>query len=85
MSFINKRLITILAAIIGMFAMAVTASRQLYLFTIFRDASGILDPQGGAHHLWLAIGAALIACIAAALMFFFMLHRWGKEDVMRVS
>lgn len=85
MSFINKRLIKILAALIAMFAMAVTASRQLYLFTVFRDASGILDPQGGAYHLWFAIAAALVACVAGGLMCFFMLRRWGKEDVLSVN
>ncbi len=85
MSFINRRLIRVMAAVVGMFAMAMIASRQLYLFSVFRDASGILDPQGGAQHLWLAIGAALIACLAGGLMFFFMLRRGGKEDVLRVN
>jgi hypothetical protein len=85
MNFINKRLIKILAAVAGMFAMAMTASRQLYLFAIFRDARGILDPQGGVFHLWLAIGAALIACIAGGLMFLFFLRRSGKEDVLSVT
>ena len=85
MSFINKRLIKILAAVVGMFTMGMIASRQLYLFSVFGDASGILDRQGGAHYLWLAIGAALIACVAGGLMFFFMLHRGGKEDVRGVN
>lgn len=85
MSFINKRLIRVVAAVVGMFAMAMITSRQLFLFSVFRDANGILDPQGGAHHLWLAIGAALIASIASGLMFFFMLRQGGKEDVMRVN
>jgi uncharacterized membrane protein (Fun14 family) len=85
MSFINKRLIKIVAAVVGMFAMAVTASRQFYLFSVFRDANGILDPQSGAYHLWLALGATFVACIAGSLMFFFMLRRGGKEDVLRVN
>ena len=85
MSFINKRLIRIVAAVVGMFAMAMIASRQLYMFSVFRDASGILNSQGGAHHLWLAIGAALIACLAGGLMSYFMLRRGGKEDVLRVN
>jgi membrane protein YqaA with SNARE-associated domain len=85
MSFTNKRLIRVVAAVIGLFAMAMIASRQLYLFSVFRDASGILDRQGGVHHLWLAIGAALIACIAGGLMSYFMLLRGGKEDVLKVN
>lgn len=85
MSFINKRLIRIVAAVVGMFGMAMIASRQLYLFSVFRDASGILNPQGRAQHLWVAIGAALIASLAGGLISYFMLRRGGKEDVLRVN
>lgn len=85
MSVINKRLIKIVAAFVGMFAMMLTASRQLYLFAVFRDASGILDTQGGAIHLWLAIGTALIACIAGGLMFLFFLRRGVKEELLSVN
>lgn len=85
MSFINKRLMRIAVAVVGTFVMAMIASRQLYLFSVFRDTSGILDPQGGAHHLWLAIGAALIACMVGGLMFLFMLRRGGKEDILSVD
>ncbi len=85
MSFNNKRVIKILAAVVAMFVMGIAASRQLYLFTVFRDARGILDPQGGAYHLWLAIGATLIACIAGGLMSYFFLRRGVKEDVLSVN
>lgn len=63
------------AAVIGLLLMAVVASRQLFLFAVLRDASGLLDSQGGRYHLWLAVSAGIAACIAGALMFSVFLHR----------
>src|SRR6185503_119239 len=62
------------AAVIGLFVMAIVASRQLFLFVAFRDASGLLDSQGGRFHLWLAVSASVASCIAGALMFYFFVH-----------
>lgn len=56
------------AAIVGLLVMALFASRQLFLFAVFRDS------QGGRYHLWLAISAGIAACIAGALMFHFFLR-----------
>lgn len=58
------------AAFVGMLVMAMVVSRQLFLFTVFRDPQGFVDSRG-RYHLWLAIVAAVIACIAGALMFYF--------------
>ena len=63
------------AAVIGLLVMAIVASRQLFLFTVFRDAQGLLDAQGGRYHLWLAGSASIAACTSAALMFHFFLRR----------
>lgn len=41
---------------------ALVALWQFYMFVVYRDARGALDVQGGGLHLWLAIGAALVAC-----------------------
>lgn len=38
---------------------------QFYLFVTFKDTSGILDLQGGRGHLYVAISASLLGCIAA--------------------
>jgi hypothetical protein len=62
-----------------MFGMAITASRQFYLFVVYRNALGVLDVQGGSHHLWIAILAGLVACLAAGLMFFFFLSSPERE------
>jgi hypothetical protein len=63
------------AAVIGLLVMAIVASRQLFLFTVFRDAQGLLDAQGGRYHLWLAVSASIAACTSGALMFYFFLRR----------
>ena len=70
------------AALVGLLVMAVVASRQLFLFAVFRDPRGFLDFQGGKYHLWLAFSAGISACIVGGLMFhFFQRHerdKWSK-------
>ena len=61
MGFIRESLMYGLLWGVGLLA-AVVAVWQFYLFVGFRDARGSLDVQGGGLHLWLAIGAAGVAC-----------------------
>ena len=75
-----KRQTKFVAAAVGMLVMAVAASRQLYLFVVFRNAQGLLDTQGGRYHLWLALGAVLMACLAGCFMFFFFLRYDDKGN-----
>jgi hypothetical protein len=65
-------------------ASALVALWQFYLFVQFKNATGQFDPQGGTHILWLAIGATLIACAAAAYLFFSAVNH-EKEDVMHIT
>ncbi len=73
------------AAIVGLLAMAIIVGRQLFLFTVFRDPQGFLDPHGGRYHLWLAIIAGVIACIAGASMFYFFGRRDRNEWSQRLA
>jgi hypothetical protein len=75
MSYMSKSV----AALVGLLGMAVVASRQLFLFTVFGGPQGFLDSQGGRYHLWLAVSAGITACIAGSLMFhFFLRHERNK-------
>jgi hypothetical protein len=69
------------AALIALTAMAIIASRQLFLSVVTRDSTG-LSTAVGRSHLWLALGASISAFIASTLMFrFFGLHekmKWSK-------
>ena len=58
-----------LVAAIGVAALAAFGAWQFYLFVSFKDAQGAVDLQGGTMHLWLAIGIALIVCIATFFLF----------------
>lgn len=82
---IRKSQTKFVAAIVGLLVMAIVASRQFYLFVVFRNAQGLFDIQGGRYHLWLAVGATLMACIAGGLMFFSYLYHDGKEDDLSVT
>ena len=64
-----KNLGNVLLWAVGLLTAAV-AAWQFYLFVVFRDSRGLLDVQGGGLHLWLAIGAAIIACVCVCLGLF---------------
>src|SRR6185503_14562614 len=68
-------------ALVGLVAMLLVASRQLFLFIVMKDPSG-LSMAGGNSHVWFAVIAAVIACVAAGLMFFFFGRhensKWSK-------
>jgi hypothetical protein len=72
-------------ALIGLLAMAIVASRQLFLFVAFRSPLGSVDSQPGLSHLWLSLGAAIAACVSGILMFhFFSRHeqqKWSKVGI----
>ncbi len=62
MSHSAKNLKSVLLWVLGLAAAAV-AAWQFYLFVVFRDSRGALDVQGGGANLWLAIAAAVVACV----------------------
>jgi cell division protein FtsX len=63
---------------------ALIAVWQFYLFVQFRNVAGGVDPQGGTSNLWLAVAAALVACVAGAyLVFSTVTHE--QEDVMHIN
>ena len=68
-------------AVIGLAAFAAVSAWQFYLFVIFKGANGIVDLQGGAVHLWLAIGAALIACLIGFLVFSKLLRYDTRKEL----
>jgi hypothetical protein len=68
-------------ALVGLVAMLLVASRQLFLFVVMRDPSA-LSTTGRGPHLWLAAIAGVIACVAGGLMFYFFSRhensKWSK-------
>jgi len=80
MSYMSK----FVAALVALLAMALIASRQMFLSVVTRDPSG-LNTVVGRSHLWLALVAGISACIAGGLMFrFFGRHekiKWSKIEL----
>lgn len=66
---------------VGLLAAAVTVW-QFYLFVAFRDSRGALDVQGGALHLWLAIAAAVVACVC---VFYGIFRRINKTEEFHIT
>ena len=65
---------------VGLLAAAV-AAWQFYLFVMFRDATGSLDAQGGGTNLWLAVGAAGVACACVFLGVFRRINRTEEYHI----
>ncbi len=74
MGYIGKSITYLVLWSVGLAAAAV-AVWQFYLFVAFRDAQGALDAQGGGANLWLAIGAAGLACACVFLGIFRRINR----------
>ena len=76
------------AALVAVLAMAIIASRQLFLSVVTRDSTG-LSTVVGRSHLWWALAAGISACLAGILMFrFFDLHeknKWSKVELTPVG
>lgn len=69
---------------IGLAAGAAIASWQFYDFATFKDASGAVDIEGGALHLWLAIGIAVLVC-AGGFFLFSKLLRYDNRNEMHIT
>ena len=85
MRYIKQRRAKFLTAVVGLIVMAIVTSRQLFLFVVIRNGQGLLDAQGGRYHLWLAIGAILMASIASGFMFFFFICYDDKRNKLGIS
>ena len=81
---IRKSLTNVLSAVIGVMLIAAIAFWQFYRFVTFKNSDGLVDVQGGTIHLWLALGAALLACLAGFLVFSVFL-RYDKTDEMHIT
>ena len=69
MSRIKKSMTNGWIATVVVATLAVIAVWQFYLFATFKNSQGVFDAGGGMIHLWLAIGAAVVACAAGFFAF----------------
>jgi len=74
----------VVPAIIAAIAVAGLAVWQFYQYVTFRNASGVVDLQGGHLHFWFAIGLAVIACVIGFLSFSAYL-RYDRGDEMHIT
>ena len=81
MTYIKKSLTNVLSAVIVMMAVVAVAIWQFYLFISFKGAHGGAGMLGGTQHLWLGLGAALIAFIAGLFLFSVFLRYDRKDDL----
>jgi len=80
----KKSRTNILAGVVSVLALAGIGIWQFYQFVAFKNASGVVDLQGGTHHLWWAIGLGLTAFIVAFL-FFSVFLRYERSDEIHIT
>jgi hypothetical protein len=83
-SYIRKSRTKVLAAAISIISIAAIAIWQFRLFVTHTGPQGVFDAQGGTHHLWWAVGAGLVACVAGFLVLSVFV-RYDKGDEMHVT
>jgi hypothetical protein len=85
MRLIKRRRTKFVAAVVGVIAMTIAASRQLYLSVLFGSSPDLASAPGGKYHLWLALGALLMTCVASGLTFFFFISSEDKGSGLRAA
>ena len=73
----------VFATMIAVAVLLSVAVWQFYLFVTFKT-NGIADTQGGQGHMWVAIIAAVFACLAGFFVFSVFL-RYDREDEMHIT
>jgi len=81
---IRKSPTNVLAAGITLASIAAIALWQFYLFATYKNPQGLVDVQGGTHHLWWAIGAGVIACLAGVFVFSVFV-RYDADNEMHIT
>ena len=76
-----SKLIDFSIVVVGLLA-ALLSIWQLLIFVTFKDAKGLPDMMAGINHLWLAIGAAVIACACGILLY---TRHSGPEEEIHIS
>ena len=80
----QRKNIKSLVTVIGLAALAAFGAWQFYLFVMFKNLQGVTDVQGGAIHLWAAIGSALLVSVAGFFLFSKFL-RYDMRDEMHIT
>lgn len=84
MSYVRKNSASVRGLIFGVIVLTAIAIWQFYLFATFRNEDGIVDVEGGTSHLWLAIGMAILACIASFFIFLVFV-RHDTDDELHIT
>lgn len=84
MSFARKSLTNISGSILAVIVVTAISVWQFYAFVTFKDANGVVDPQGGMSHLWWALALAVIAC-AGGFFVFSVFMRHDTDDELHIT
>ncbi|MBC7911555.1 MAG: hypothetical protein H7Y30_13695 [Pyrinomonadaceae bacterium] len=77
----DMKMLDILMWVVGL-AAAIFAIYSYYQFATFKGAGGNFDMQGGRNHLWMAIGATVVA-LACGIIYF--VRHVNKEEEIHIT
>ncbi len=81
MSYATKNLKNVMGSIVGLIVVAAIGIWQFYAYVTFKDANGLVNAEGGAMHLLLAIMMAVFACFMGFLVFSVFLRHDSDDDL----
>jgi CDP-diglyceride synthetase len=81
MSYATKNLKNVVGSIVGLIVVAAIGIWQFYAYATFKDANGLMNPEGGTVHLLLAIVMAVFASFMAFLVFSVFLRHDTDDDL----
>jgi len=84
MSDIRKRSTNVVVGVIALITLIALAIWQFVLFARFKNSQGLLEVDGGGHHFWWGLSAALIACVVGFFVFSVFL-RYDKSDELHIT
>lgn len=84
MTEIRKSNTNMVLGLLALLALVSVAIWQFILFARFKNAQGLLEVDGGGHHFWLGLLAALIACVVGFFVFSVFL-RYDKNKELHIT
>ena len=84
MNYLKRSKTNVLMGLIAVIALIAVAVWQFILFAGFKNAQGVLEVDGGGHHFWWGLTAAIIACSVGFWVFSVYL-RYDKSDELHIT
>ena len=84
MNYLKRSKSNVLMGAVALIVLVGVAIWQFILFAGFKNAEGVLQVDGGGHHFWWGLTAAVLAC-AVGFFVFSVFLRYDKSDELHIT